>query len=74
MNKWNKGTEIYNEELLDHPSVHVFIQQLFMEHVSVPGILLDVGEVIKNKIRTFYSLEEKTGAKQIISQIMDFIS
>lgn len=45
-----------------------------MEHVSVPGILLDVGEVIKNKIRTFYSLEEKTGAKQIISQIMDFIS
>lgn len=73
MNKWNRGTERYNEELLSHPSNHVFSQQIFTKHLYVPGILLDVGEIIKNKIKTFYSLE-KTGAKQIISQIMDFIS
>lgn len=41
---------------------------------SVSGIMVDSEEMIKNKMKAFYRLGEKTGGKQLIPQIIDFIS
>ena len=58
--------------LVIHLSTFAFNSYLWS--ISVSGIMVDSEEMIKNKMKAFYKLGEKTGGKQLIPQIIDFIS
>lgn len=58
--------------LVIHLSIVSFNSYLWS--ISVSGIMVDSEEMIKNKMKAFYRLGEKTGGKQLITQIIDFIS